>query len=322
MSNYEQRPPLDASSPNSQVFEELTQNQQRQFELQMPSRGRAVTSLSSYTLESLQTVLSVTGRIKVDSVLQQVAAITIRNAAGYIIHVGINEILDTTLADTLDAFGDVHAQKAKEALLEQRKAVTEEGRRTSRIGGSALLRSAHGEYEKAIVERGNRPVVDKILGKEPKHKLHEKALGVALMMAIIYRDIGELSIAIDWANNARSHFERYASLKGTSDRNTVSRQSMASEVAALESKLHDVKYGDWSWSPFVTREGSAAGPMGSHIGSRSAEIRSLERSIARRRAKGEYTHVAEAQQRLSQLGQEQQQFNQLYARLTVDSAKG
>jgi hypothetical protein len=76
----------------------------------MPSRARAATSLSSFVLDALQTTL--TARETFTKTLsRQVATVTVRNTAGYLVSVIVDELLDTTMADTLSAFGDVHAEK-------------------------------------------------------------------------------------------------------------------------------------------------------------------------------------------------------------------
>lgn len=278
------------------------QEQQGQVDLSMPSRTKAATSLSSFTLEALQSYLNVAGKIKRDSVVQQLTTITMRNAAGYVVMVAITELLDTTLADTLSAFGDTHAETAIKALKEQKKAVTEEGKRLARSVAATSLYTAHGEYEKAIAKREGRKVfdiaaVDAVLGKEPKSRIHEKASGTAFMMATVYQDIDEPGLATDWANNAKFHFERYVTLKGESDRGTIA------DLSSLEFKLSNLQS---SSNPFVIRSGGVAGPQSTYIGSRKAEIRDVKKSIAK---------LQPARDRLFQLDQEQQQFNQLHARL-------
>jgi len=106
---------------------------------------------------------------------------------------------------------DIHIKAAERSLHDMREESSEEGKKLYRLRAVSLLREAYALYDSAIQRREGK-FFDRIMPKEKKIELYCKASNTALLIAVIYQNEKLQKATNVWANNAKVHFEKYASL--------------------------------------------------------------------------------------------------------------
>jgi hypothetical protein len=190
----------------------LQQKSDGQFEFIMPRVDK--TTVGS-TLEALQHILDATGKLGKGKagIPKHVAAIAVRNIAGQIAYVALDQLLDTTLADMLSAFADVDYKAAIRALNDAKNDPSPDGKNRNRSEARGCLRQAYEKYDSAIQKLKKKLLNEFGWYSAEIYELHKKAVNMALIIALISRELEEESTAVTWANNAKTHFQKQMFLR-------------------------------------------------------------------------------------------------------------
>ncbi len=288
MPNREQQP--DSFEQNLQDVFGLTRNKEGQLEFRMPVRPKEVDGMMEFTFATLIQLLN-TKKIKTG-----IKFIATKHIIAYGVSIAAEQLLDTALADMMDAIGDVDYNEAVRSLNFAQNAPTKKEQREHRDRAQGFLQSAYGNYDSIIQEREKNTFTNNIRKNLRKFftqnkkdiELHGKAARTALIVAFMDHSKRYASTQY-WTDTAKRHFEKYFSYKNENE------EARNRHISHLEGLLQRYRH-----YPYVV------------IGRNHY----VEKRVSKNQI---WKEIQEEKNRydknMAQLNQQQQQFNQLHAHL-------
>ena len=179
-----------------EIIGNLTHGEPSGFEFRMPVRPKEVDRLTEFSFAALTAYLNSKNMTSaITSTLKFVAS---KHVGAYVISLAADQLLNTALADTLDALGDTDARTASNSLALAAAASTERERRAHRDRAQNYLEGAYSKYEGSINASKIKDATS----------LHLKAARTALVVAVMDYDQG-FNSARHWAENGKAHYTHY-----------------------------------------------------------------------------------------------------------------
>ena len=219
-------------------------------------------------------------------------------------------LLDTMVDETLNEVGDAHFRTARNAFQDAQQEPSPEGQIRQFTVAETALQTAH-EFYRTVADRQAGRTLDPVSMKRTQIVACGKAAEAALCVSTINQQLATDTTAATWADRAKAQFDRYVDLSHQAARNGIWMNRVGEIGARVGQGVAPVAGLGGSALLFVRGRPRAA----------YCAVRGIPTSV---RGLGEAADAASIRRarhrdRPDRLAQEQQAFEELYAKLTPDA---